>query len=225
MFIHVPKNGGTSVKRALYKSDPGHASLRYYRLFFPSYLARAETFAIIREPTERFLSGYDFLMNGGGRTIGAGTHTRMFWDDYQAGKLDAAELVALEARMTRAPGTCNTMGTASTMTALVEAMGLALPGSTSIPAMDSAHIRMATDCGERIVGMVWEDLKPSRLLTRGSFQNAMAVQMALGGSTNAAVHIIAMARRAGIALTLADLDVMGRRVPVLAGEPACPSSA
>ncbi|HPW06166.1 MAG TPA: L-arabinonate dehydratase [Burkholderiaceae bacterium] len=156
------------------------------------------------------------VQNGVSRTIGAGTHTRMFWDDYQAGKLDAAELVALEARMTRAPGTCNTMGTASTMTALVEAMGLALPGSTSIPAMDSAHIRMATDCGERIVGMVWEDLKPSRLLTRGSFQNAMAVQMALGGSTNAAVHIIAMARRAGIALTLADLDVMGRRVPVLA---------
>ncbi|MBP6030491.1 MAG: sulfotransferase family 2 domain-containing protein [Sphingobium sp.] len=69
LFIHVPKNGGTSVKRALYKSDPGHASLRYYRLFFPSYLARAETFAIIREPTERFLSGYDFLMNGGGRDV------------------------------------------------------------------------------------------------------------------------------------------------------------
>ena len=109
------------------------------------------------------------VQNGVSRTIGAGTHTRMFWDDYQAGKLDAAELVALEARMTRAPGTCNTMGTASTMTALGEAMGLALPGSTSIPAMDSAHIRMATDCGERIVGMVWEDLKPSRLLTRGSF--------------------------------------------------------
>ena len=110
--------------------------------------------------------------------------------------------------MTRAPGTCNTMGTASTMTAIVEALGLTLPGATSIPAMDSAHTRMATDCGERIVGMVWEDLKPSRLLTRGSFDNAMAVQMALGGSTNAAVHIIAMAGRAGIALTLDDLDAM-----------------
>ncbi len=156
------------------------------------------------------------VQGGVSRSIGAGTHTRMFWDEYQAGKLSSSELIALESRMTRAPGTCNTMGTASTMTAIVEALGLALPGASSIPAMDSAHIRMATSCGERIVGMVWEDLKPSRLLTRGSFQNALAVQMALGGSTNAAVHIIAMARRAGINLTLADLDAMGRRVPVLA---------
>ncbi len=156
------------------------------------------------------------VQGGVSRTIGAGTHTRMFWDEYQAGKLDASELVALEARMTRAPGTCNTMGTASTMTAIAEALGLTLPGASSIPAMDSAHPRMATACGERIVGMVWEDLKPSNILTRGSFQNAMAVQMALGGSTNAVVHIIAMARRAGIDLTLADLDAMGRRVPVLA---------
>ncbi len=156
------------------------------------------------------------VQGGVSRTIGAGTHTRMFWDEYQAGKLDAGELVALEARMTRAPGTCNTMGTASTMTAITEALGLTLPGATSIPAMDSAHTRMATSCGERIVGMVWEDLKPSNILTRGAFQNALAVQMALGGSTNAAVHIIAMARRAGIDLSLADLDAMGRRVPVLA---------
>ena len=150
------------------------------------------------------------------RSIGAGTHTRIFWDDYQAGTLSAAELQALEARMTRSPGTCNTMGTASTMTAIAEAMGMALPGSTSIPAMDAGHSRMATDCGERIVAMVWEDLKPSRILTRGAFMNAVAVQMALGGSTNAAVHIIAMARRAGIELALADLDAMARQVPVLA---------
>ncbi len=156
------------------------------------------------------------VQGGVSRTIGAGTHTRMFWDEYQAGKLDASELVALEARMTRAPGTCNTMGTASTMTGITEALGLTLPGASSIPAMDSAHTRMATRCGERIVGMVWEDLKPSSILTRGAFQNALAVQMALGGSTNAAVHIIAMARRAGIDLLLADLDAMGRRVPVLA---------
>ena len=157
-----------------------------------------------------------YVQGGVTRTIGAGTHTRMFWDEYQAGKINATELVALEARMTRAPGTCNTMGTASTMTAIVEALGLALPGASSIPAMDSAHTRMATDCGERIVSMVWEDLKPSRILTRGSFKNAMAVQMALGGSTNAAVHIVAMARRAGIDVALADLDAMGRRVPVIA---------
>ncbi len=150
------------------------------------------------------------------RSIGAGTHTRMFWDEHQAGRIDEAQWVQLEAKMTRSPGTCNTMGTASTMTSIVEALGLALPGSTSIPAMDAGHVRMATDCGEQIVHMIWHDLTPARLLTRGSFLNAVAVQMALGGSTNAAVHIIAMARRAGVELTLDDLDAMGRRVPVLA---------
>jgi dihydroxy-acid dehydratase len=151
-----------------------------------------------------------------GRTVGAGTHTRMFWDEFQAGRIPADEWVQLEARMTRSPGTCNTMGTASTMTAIAEALGLALPGSTSIPAMDAAHPRMATSCGERIVQMIWDDLTPQRILTRGAFLNAAAVQMALGGSTNAAVHIIAMARRAGVALTLDDLDAVARRVPVLA---------
>jgi dihydroxy-acid dehydratase len=150
-----------------------------------------------------------------GKTVGAGTHTRLFWDELQAGKLGAQEWIALESRMTRSPGTCNTMGTASTMTAIAEALGLALPGSTSIPAMDSAHPRMAADCGERIVAMIHEDLRPQRILTRGSFLNAAAVQMALGGSTNAAVHIIAMAGRAGVNLTLADLDDMARRVPVI----------
>ncbi len=151
-----------------------------------------------------------------GKSVGAGTHTRMFWDEYQAGKIAEADWVKLEARMTRSPGTCNTMGTASTMTAMAEALGLALPGSTSIPAMDAAHPRMAADCGERIVGMVWDDLTPQRILTRGSFLNAAVVQMALGGSTNAAVHIIALARRAGVDLSLADLDAAARRVPVIA---------
>jgi dihydroxy-acid dehydratase len=150
------------------------------------------------------------------RKVGAGTHTRLFWDEYQAGKVSDAEWVQLEAHMTRSTGTCNTMGTASTMTSMVEALGLALPGSTAIPAMDAAHTRMATTCGERIVQMVWDDLKPRDILTRGAFMNAAAVQMALGGSTNAAVHIIAMARRAGVALTLDDLDAIGREVPVLA---------
>ena len=150
------------------------------------------------------------------RSIGAGTHTRMFWDELQAGRVTPQEWVQLESKMTRSPGTCNTMGTASTMTALVEALGLALPGSTSIPAMDSAHTRMVTTSGERIVQMIFEDLTPQRLLTRGSFLNAAAVQMALGGSTNAAVHLIAMARRAGVPFTLDDLDAMGRRIPVLA---------
>ena len=150
------------------------------------------------------------------RKVGAGTHTRMFWDEMQTGRVSAGEWVQLETHMTRSPGTCNTMGTASTMTSIVEALGLALPGSTAIPAMDAGHVRMATTCGERIVQMVWDDLTPARILTRGAFMNAAAVQMALGGSTNAAVHIIAMARRAGVALTLDDLDAVGRLVPVLA---------
>jgi dihydroxy-acid dehydratase len=150
------------------------------------------------------------------RKVGAGTHTRMFWDEVQAGQVSAAEWIKLEAHMTRSPGTCNTMGTASTMTSIVEALGLALPASTSIPAMDAGHTRMATTCGERIVGMVWEDLTPQAILTRGAFLNAAAVQMALGGSTNAAVHIVAMARRAGVVLTLDDLDAVARKVPVLA---------
>jgi dihydroxy-acid dehydratase len=152
----------------------------------------------------------------GSRTVGAGTHTRVYWDEYQAGHIGEAEWVKLESRMTRSPGTCNTMGTASTMTAIAEALGLAVPGSTSIPAMDAAHPRMAADCGERIVAMIREQLTPQRLLTRESFLNAAKVQMALGGSTNACVHLIAMARRAGMALSLADLDEVARQVPVLA---------
>ncbi|MFO1329232.1 MAG: L-arabinonate dehydratase [Rubrivivax sp.] len=151
-----------------------------------------------------------------GQQVGAGTHTRKFWDELQAGRLERDEWVRLEARMTRSPGTCNTMGTASTMTAMAEALGLTLPGASSIPAMDAAHPRLAADCGERIVGMIAEGLTPQRILSRDSFLNAAAVQMALGGSTNAAVHIIALARRAGVALTLADLDAVARRVPVLA---------
>lgn len=157
-----------------------------------------------------------YFKDGVAQTVGAGTHTRIFWDDYQAGKLTAQELQKLESRMTRTPGTCNTMGTASTMTSIVEALGLTLPGASSIPAMDSAHTRMATDCGQTIVEMIWQDLKPSDILTSASFQNAVAVQMALGGSTNAAVHIIAMARRAGVKLTLNDLDICARRIPVIA---------
>jgi len=149
------------------------------------------------------------------RSVGAGTHTRMFWDEYQAGKVSECEWIGLEAKMTRSPGTCNVMGTASTMTAIVEALGLALPGATAIPAMDAGHVRMATDCGERIVDMIWQDLTPAKILTRGAFLNAVTVQMAMGGSTNAAIHVIAMARRAGVPLNLNDLDVIGRKIPVL----------
>ena len=152
----------------------------------------------------------------GGQTLGAGTHTRKYWDEYVAGNIGDSEWIAFEARMTRTPGTCNTMGTASTMTSIVEAMGLTLPGATSIPAMDAAHSRMAWQCGQRIVEMVREDLTPARILTSSSFLNGIAAYMALGGSTNAAVHLPAMAGRAGVRITLDDLEAMARRVPVLA---------
>ena len=151
-----------------------------------------------------------------GQKVGAGTHTRKFWDELRAGKLTQDDWVELESRMTRTIGTCNTMGTASTMTALVDAMGLTLPGASSIPAIDSGHPRMAQEAGERIVGMIWEDLKPSDVLSQDSIANALVTLMALGGSTNAVVHLVAIARRAGLKLSLEDFDAEGRRTPVLA---------
>ena len=151
-----------------------------------------------------------------GQTVGAGTHTKKFWDEYVVGNIAQPEWIRLEAKMTRSPGTCNTMGTASTMTAIAEALGFTLPGATSIPAMDANHPRMASASGVRIVEMVWEDLKPSCVLSKASFANGVATYMALGGSTNAAIHLIAIAGRAGIALTLADMDRIAQKIPVLA---------
>ncbi len=151
-----------------------------------------------------------------GQSVGAGTHTKKFWDEYVAGNIKQPEWIKLEAKMTRSPGTCNTMGTASTMTSIVEAMGFTLPGAASIPAMDSGHVRMASESGARIVEMVWEDLKPSRFFTRDSLINGIAAYMALGGSTNAAIHLIAIAGRAGLKLTLNEMDVAARRIPVIA---------
>ena len=151
-----------------------------------------------------------------GQSVGAGTHTKKFWDEYLAGNIQQPEWIKLEAKMTRSPGTCNTMGTASTMTSIVEAMGFTLPGASSIPAMDANHVRMASGCGARIVDMVWEDLKPSRILSPASVTNGVGAYMALGGSTNAAIHLIAIAARAGITLTLAEMDNAARRIPVIA---------
>ncbi|ATJ83032.1 dihydroxy-acid dehydratase [Halomonas beimenensis] len=158
------------------------------------------------------------MLNGKwkGKTLGAGTHTRKYWDELRSGNITQEDWVDLESRMTRSNGTCNTMGTASTMTSIVDAMGLTLPGASSIPAADSGHIRMASECGSRIVEMIWEDLKPSDFLTRESFLNGARCYMAMGGSTNAAVHLIALARRAGVELTLDDLDAVAREIPVLA---------
>ena len=151
-----------------------------------------------------------------GQTVGAGTHTKKFWDEYVVGNISKEEWIGLEARMTRSPGTCNTMGTASTMTSIVEAMGFTLTGATSIPAMDSGHPRLASECGARIVEMVWEDLKPSRFFTRESLINGVATYVALGGSTNAAIHLIALAGRGGLSLTLDEMDAVARKIPVIA---------
>jgi dihydroxy-acid dehydratase len=151
-----------------------------------------------------------------GQTVGAGTHTKKFWDEYVAGNIEQKEWIQLEAKMTRSPGTCNTMGTASTMTSIVDAMGFTLPGASSIPAMDANHVRMASACGARIVEMVWEDLKPSRFFNHDSLANGVATYMALGGSTNAAIHLIALAGRGGLTLTLDEMDAAARRIPVIA---------
>jgi dihydroxy-acid dehydratase len=151
-----------------------------------------------------------------GQRVGVGTHTRKFWDEYSAGEIPQKEWIRLESTMTRSAGTCNTMGTASTMTSLAEALGFTLPGAAAIPAVDSAHLRMCADCGSRIVAMVGEDLRPSRIADARAFANAAKVFMALGGSTNAAIHLIALARRAGVPLDLEALDSAAKAVPVLA---------
>ena len=151
-----------------------------------------------------------------GAKTGAGTHTKKYWDELRAGNITADDWIDLESRMTRSIGTCNTMGTASTMTSIADALGLTLTGASSIPAADSGHVRMAAACGARIVSMIAEDLRPSRILSARSFHNAMVTYMALGGSTNAAIHLIAMAGRAGIELTLDDLAEVAKVTPVCA---------
>lgn len=151
-----------------------------------------------------------------GQVTGAGTHTKKFWDELRLGAITQHDWVELEGAMTRSIGTCNTMGTASTMTSIADAMGFTLPGASSIPAADCRHPQMASQCGRTIVDMVWYDHKPSSWLTKENFLNGIAAYMALGGSTNAAIHLIAMANRASIALSLTDMEVLARKIPVLA---------
>ncbi|MDV3253335.1 dihydroxy-acid dehydratase [Devosia sp. BK] len=154
--------------------------------------------------------------NYAGKTLGSGSDAWKYWDERRAGNVSDEEWQGLQGGIARSAGVCMTMGTASTMTAIVDAMGLTLPGASSIPAVDSAHQRMAADCGRRIVDMVWEDLAPNRIVTEASIRNGAIVAMATGCSTNAVVHIIAMARRAGVDLDLDDLDTLGRTTPLLA---------
>ncbi|MCP4185036.1 MAG: dihydroxy-acid dehydratase [Hyphomicrobiales bacterium] len=151
-----------------------------------------------------------------GEILGSGSDSWKYWDERRAGNIGNEEWQSVEAGIARSYGHCMTMGTASTMTATTEALGLTLSGASSIPAADSNHIRMSADCGRRIVDMVWEELKPSKILSLASFQNAIAVAMAMGCSTNAIIHLIAEAHRAGQNISLADFDKASRNVPVIA---------
>ncbi len=154
--------------------------------------------------------------NYAGKALGSGTDVWKYWDERRAGTIGKEEWQGIEGGIARSYGHCMTMGTASTMTAIAEGMGLTLPGASSIPAPDSNHQRMSSACGRRAVEMVWEDLTPDRIVTRAAVENAVTVAMATGCSTNAIIHVIAMARRAGIPLELDDLDRIGRTTPVLA---------
>jgi dihydroxy-acid dehydratase len=151
-----------------------------------------------------------------GTTVGSGTDLWKFWDELRAGQIGDCEMADLEYGIARSPGHCMTMGTASTMTSAAEALGMTLPGAASIPAVDSAHHRMAAASGRRIVEMVWEGLVPGDVLTREAFEDAVATVLALGGSTNAVIHLVALAGRCGVPLGLDDFDAISRRVPVLA---------
>ena len=154
--------------------------------------------------------------NWNGKVLGSGSDAWKYWDERRAGNISETEWSAIEGGIARSYGHCMTMGTASTMTAIADVIGMTLPGTSSIPAADVNHMRMAATAGRRIVSMVWDDLTPAKIQTRNAFLNAIAVAMAMGCSTNAVIHVIAMARRAGHAITLDDFDQASRRVPVIA---------
>ncbi|WP_282128324.1 L-arabinonate dehydratase [Roseobacter litoralis] len=157
------------------------------------------------------------MLNGWfrGERVGAGTHLWRFSEAVKAGEMTQDDFFEAEAAVTRSSGTCNTMGTASSMASMTEALGMALSGNAAIPAVDSRRRVMAQITGRRIVQMVKDDLKPSDIMTRQAFENAIRVNGAIGGSTNAVVHLLAMAGRAGVELTLDDWDRLGRDVPTI----------
>ncbi|WP_137045644.1 L-arabinonate dehydratase [Pseudolabrys sp. FHR47] len=154
--------------------------------------------------------------NWHGEVLGSGSDTWKYWDEKRAGKITEAQWEEIEGGIARSFGTCMTMGTAATMMAVAEALGFTLPGVSSIPAPDSNHPRAAKESGRRIVEMVWDDLKPSDILTKQSVDNAIKVHMAMAGSTNCIIHLIAIARRAGIPLEMNRFDELSREVPVIA---------
>jgi dihydroxy-acid dehydratase len=149
-------------------------------------------------------------------TLGSGSDTWKYWAELRAGNITERDWQEIEDSIARSPGTCMTMGTAATMMSLAEVLGLALPGASSIPAADSNHAKMATLCGKRIVDMVWQDLKPRDILEPRSFDNAIVTLMAMGGSTNALIHLVAIAGRAGIRLPLERFNEFSARTPLLA---------
>ncbi|WP_248962638.1 L-arabinonate dehydratase [Sphaerisporangium perillae] len=151
-----------------------------------------------------------------GEVLGSGSDVWRYWADKQAGLVGEAEMTGVEEGIARSPGHCMTMGTASTMTSVAEVLGMTLPGAASIPAVASAHNRMAAATGRRVVEMAWEDLRPATILNAEAYADAVTTVLALGGSTNAVIHLIAMARRSGVELTLDHFDEASRRVPVLA---------
>ena len=154
--------------------------------------------------------------NWRGQFLGSGADVMKYWAKRRAGSIDREAWIEIEEGVARSAGTCMTMGTASTMTSVAEALGFSLPGASSIPAVDANHAKMANLSGRRIVEMVWEDLKPRDILTEASFKNAIAAVLGLGGSTNAVIHLLAMAGRAGIKLSLDDFDRQSKTTPVLA---------
>ena len=154
--------------------------------------------------------------NWNGQPLGSGTDIWKYWAERCAGTITDQQWNSMEEGIARSPGFCMTMGTAATMTALAEALGMTLPGASSIPAADSNHVRLAMNCGEQIVRMVWDDLTPTEVLTEAAFENAITVDMAIGGSTNAIIHLVALAGRCGLKLELARFDRISQRTPVLA---------
>jgi dihydroxy-acid dehydratase len=154
--------------------------------------------------------------NWNGQQLGSGSDVWKYWTEKRAGNITEEEWNEIEGGIARSFGTCMVMGTAATMMAIAEALGLSLPGASSIPAADSNHPRMCGQAGRRIVDMVWEDLTPKKILTPAAFDNAIKVHMAMGGSTNAIIHVVAMARRASIAMDMERFDELSREVPVLA---------
>ena len=151
-----------------------------------------------------------------GRTLGSGSDAWKYHAELRAGRITPAQWKDMEGGIARSFGTCMTAGTAATMMLAIEAMGLSLSGASSIPAADAAHPRMAAAAGRLAVEMAWEDRTPARILSQASIDNAVAAAMAFGGSTNAIIHLIAMARRAGLSLDLARFDAISRRVPLIA---------